>query len=81
MPASDGVARPELAPGQEKKAGITEIFRGLLELLPVLLLILLVMGGIYSGLATPSEAAALGVALAVLMVSCYRPVQFRKAAG
>ena len=62
------LVNPELAPGQEKKAGITEIFRGLLELLPVLLLILLVMGGIYSGLATPSEAAALGVALAVLMV-------------
>ena len=60
---------PELAPGQEKKAGITEIFRGLLELLPVLLLILLVIPGIYSGLATPSEAAALGAsALAVLMV-------------
>jgi tripartite ATP-independent transporter DctM subunit len=35
--------------------------RALLDLLPVLSLVALVLGAIYSGLATPSEAAAVGV--------------------
>lgn len=41
--------------------------RGLSDLVPVLLLFLVVVGSIYVGLATPSEAAALGVVLAGLM--------------
>jgi len=35
--------------------------RALVDLIPTLLLILLVLGSIYGGLATPTEAAALGV--------------------
>jgi tripartite ATP-independent transporter DctM subunit len=35
--------------------------RGLKDLLPTLLLILMVLGSIYAGVATPTEAAALGV--------------------
>ncbi|MDN3718178.1 TRAP transporter large permease subunit [Roseibium salinum] len=42
--------------------------RALLDLLPVLFLVGLVLGAIYSGLATPSEAAAVGV-LGTLMVA------------
>ncbi|MCL4186550.1 MAG: TRAP transporter large permease subunit [Rhodobacteraceae bacterium] len=37
------------------------------ELLPILSLLVIVMGGIYSGIVTPSEAAALGVAAALLV--------------
>lgn len=39
----------------------------LIDLLPVALLILVVLGSIYSGLATPSEAAAIGVTAALLL--------------
>ena len=60
---------PSLAPAHEGKAGLADIAAGFVQLLPVLMLIALVMGGIYSGLATPSEAAALGVAAAIFMVA------------
>ena len=35
--------------------------RALVDLVPTLLLMLLVLGSIYAGFATPTEAAALGV--------------------
>ncbi|GAA6735189.1 TRAP transporter large permease subunit [Thermus oshimai] len=52
-------------PGPLEPLGVR--FRKLLQLLPVLLLILAVIGSIYVGLATPTEAAALGVAGALLL--------------
>ncbi len=70
---------PSLAPSQESgKAGFIDILRGLKQLAPVLLLIMLVMGGIYSGLATPSEAAALGVLGALIIVLVTGQFSFRK---
>jgi C4-dicarboxylate transporter, DctM subunit len=39
----------------------------LLNLMPVFLLVLVVLGAIYSGLATPSEAAAIGVSASLLI--------------
>ena len=53
--------RPELAPTPATRPTVAERLRALGDLLPVLFLILVVLGGIYTGLATPSEAAALGV--------------------
>ncbi|MCS6891100.1 MAG: TRAP transporter large permease [Rhodovarius sp.] len=43
--------------------------RALLDLLPTLALILLVLGSIYGGFATPTEAAALGVLGAILFAA------------
>ena len=40
--------------------------RGLLDLLPTVILILVVLGTIYTGLATPTESAALGVMAAII---------------
>lgn len=40
--------------------------RGLIDLLPTLALIAIVLGTIYSGLATPTESAALGVVAAII---------------
>ena len=59
---------PRLAPGERGAAGIAAHFSGLLDLAPVVALIVFVLGGIYAGFATPSEAAALGV-LGALLVS------------
>ena len=46
-------------------------FSGLRDLVPVVLLIALVMGGIYAGFMTPTEAAGVGAAGAVAVVGLY----------
>jgi tripartite ATP-independent transporter DctM subunit len=46
--------------------------KSLVDLLPTMLLILLVLGTIYAGLATPTEAAALGVMGAVALAALSR---------
>ena len=52
---------PSLAPTKDKKPNLYAIIIGLLNLLPITILIFIVLGAIYSGIATPSEAAAVGV--------------------
>lgn len=61
------LANPDLAPRESGAGGWREAWRGLGDLLPVFFLIVLVLGGIYSGIATPSEAAALGVVGTILV--------------
>lgn len=51
---------------------VSHIGRRLLDLLPVLLLIVFVIGSIYSGIATATEAAALGVFGAILLSALQR---------
>mgnify|MGYP003670738170 CR=1 FL=1 len=51
--------------------------RALLDLLPVLILIAMVLGAIYSGLATPSEAAAVGVLGTLTIVTLLRQMSWR----
>ena len=41
----------------------------LLDLAPVLLIFILIMGGIYTGLATPTEAAAIGIVAAIAIAA------------
>lgn len=59
--------QPEVAP----KAGANYTFKDYLRciglLTPILILIVIVLGSIYTGIATPTEAAAVGVAAALLM--------------
>ncbi len=59
--------QPRLAPRKECAAGplLAPVARGLA---PIAFLIVVVLGGIYSGIATPSEAAAVGV-LATLVLT------------
>lgn len=63
-------ANPALAP--PAGTGAENRLRALLGLVPILLLILVVLGSIYSGLATPSEAAAIGVFVAFLIAAVSR---------
>jgi tripartite ATP-independent transporter DctM subunit len=42
------------------------------SILPTLVLIVVVLGSIYVGIATPTEAAALGVAIAIIIALCYK---------
>jgi C4-dicarboxylate transporter DctM subunit len=66
---------PEKAP--RTQSGPTQSLLTSLRLLsPVLLLIGIVIGSIYSGIATPSEAAAVGVAAALLLLMVERQLTF-----
>lgn len=60
--------RPELMPDDARRFTWAERLRGLLELTPVMLLIIFVLGSMYGGIATPTEGAAIGV-LGALIVS------------
>ncbi len=56
---------------------LMEKLRGLAGLVPTLILILVVLGTIYSGLATPTESAALGVVASIVAAACARRLSWR----
>ncbi|WP_168015445.1 TRAP transporter large permease [Halomonas salinarum] len=68
------MANPSLAP----KAADTgsSIFQALRDLAPVLGLIVIVLGSIYTGIATPSEAAAVGCAATLALLLWERQLTF-----
>lgn len=61
------IANPKLAPPVRDVVTWGERFTVLAEIWPIPLLVLGVIGGIYSGLATATEAAALGALVAILI--------------
>ena len=61
-----GLRRPQPAAAPSP---MSEKLRSLLDLIPTTLLILLVLGTIYAGIATPTEAAALGVVGAIVFAA------------
>ncbi|MEN8210606.1 MAG: TRAP transporter large permease subunit [Thermodesulfobacteriota bacterium] len=56
-----GIKNPEIAPSSQESYSWADRLIGLKDLAPTLVLILMVLGSIYGGYATPTEAAALGV--------------------
>ncbi len=56
-----GIRNPEIAPQTQDSYSWSERVVALKDLAPTLILILMVLGSIYAGIATPTEAAALGV--------------------
>jgi len=58
---------PALAPRDSARVSLYAIVRGVLSLWPFLLLILAIMGSIAFGIATPTEAAAVGVVATILL--------------
>jgi C4-dicarboxylate transporter, DctM subunit len=56
-----GIRTPEIAPKTQDHYSWSERLKSLKDLAPTLTLILMVLGSIYAGLATPTEAAAIGV--------------------
>lgn len=63
--------------GQPVRATWGERFRSLQHLLPPLGIFFLVVGSIYAGLATPTEAAALGVVGALVLAAFSRKLSIR----
>ena len=64
---------PSLVPAKESE-GLegSERWSEAMHVLPVLGILIAVLGGIYSGLTTPTEAAALGCATALMLAAGYR---------
>ena len=60
---------PDPTDRHEPVRPLLQRLRGTLDLLPVLFIFLLIMGSIYFGLATPTEAAALGVVGALMIAA------------
>jgi tripartite ATP-independent transporter DctM subunit len=60
------LADPSLAP-RESRVGVMERVRAAFGLWQMALLIVVVLGGIYGGIASPTEVAALGASLAILI--------------
>ncbi|PRY65116.1 tripartite ATP-independent transporter DctM subunit [Vreelandella songnenensis] len=63
---------PALAPKQIAHG--QSIGQSILLLLPILILIAIVIGSIYTGIATPSEAAAVGVAATLVLLGIERQI-------
>lgn len=59
--------RPDLAPRGGHRAGAAEILLKLLSLWPFVLLIFAIMGSIALGIATPTEAAGIGVIATIIV--------------
>lgn len=59
---------PGRAPrGEEGRVPLREKLRSLVEVAPIALLIVVVLGSMYFGIVTPTEAAALGVSMSLLL--------------
>lgn len=69
------LVKPEWG-GQRIHATWRERLVSLKHLLPPLGIFLMVVGSIYAGLATPTEAAALGVFGALILAACFRRLSF-----
>lgn len=64
------MVRPSLG-GARRVFPISEMLRALVQLIPIILLFTIIIGTIYKGWATPTEAAAVGVAGAILIAAFF----------
>lgn len=62
--------------GEKIQATWGQRFASLVHLVPPMFIFLLVVGSIYAGLATPTEAAALGVVGALILAACVKRLTF-----
>jgi tripartite ATP-independent transporter DctM subunit len=69
---------PKLPPEERNVPFSTVVYELATSFLPLALLILAVLGAILFGLATPSEAAAIGALGALLLAAAYRSLDFTK---
>jgi tripartite ATP-independent transporter DctM subunit len=68
---------PGLAPPATERYGLGATLAALRHLSPILVLIVLVLGAIYSGIATPSEAAAVGATATLIVAALLRQLTWR----
>lgn len=61
------IINPKLSPPSNSEKGLKVWIGAFIDLVPIGSLIFVVLGGIYSGIVTPSEAAAVGVLAAMIL--------------
>ncbi len=69
--------RPELAPRATEKVLWRDRFYSLLEAAPMVGLIFIVLGTMYLGVVTPTEAAALGAFASIVLAAGYRRLNWK----
>ena len=72
------IRNPAIAPRDPNVSSFWEMFVGFRQIWPLLALIFSVIGTIVGGLATPTEAAGVGVVLAVVISSVWGDLTFTK---
>ncbi|PLS21402.1 TRAP transporter large permease [Neptunicoccus cionae] len=72
------IRNPHIAPRDDTPVGFWLALRGFRQIWPLLALIFAVIGSIVAGLATPTEAAGVGVVLAVIISSIWGDLTFGK---
>ena len=65
-----------VVPEQEERYVLSDFANSIKDLFPVLLLITVVLGSIYTGIATPTEAASLGVLGAIILAVYFKSFSF-----
>ena len=73
------IRNPSIAPAREKldlSAGVHSK-RPLRDVLPIVVLLTGVLGGIYAGITTPTEASAVGAAGALVLAAAYRALTWQ----
>ena len=65
--AVTAIRKPGVAPREALSVSAATILRTVADLLPFVVLIFTVLGGIYFGLVTPTESAALGCAMSIVV--------------
>ena len=69
--------RPDYAPVDTSTQTGTQILKSLLRLLPIVALVFIVLGSIYSGFATPTEAGAIGALFALVLAGLNRRLSLK----
>ncbi|MEJ7667137.1 MAG: TRAP transporter large permease [Casimicrobiaceae bacterium] len=64
--------KPTLVPPIQVRATTVQLVRGLIDTIPIIVLIVSLLGGMYAGVVTPTEAAGFGVLIALMIAAFYR---------
>lgn len=72
-----GLVRPGSVPEVRTPLSFQVLWRAMRDLGPMIVLIVFVLGGIYTGLATPSQAAAIGVVVSIGVAAASGRLTFR----
>ena len=70
--------RPHFVPTTEERPSRKTMISGLLDCTPIILLVTSVLGGMYFGIVTPTEAAALGSLISIIISLAYKELDFLK---
>jgi len=73
-----GIRDPGIAPSPpiEERGERPTALAALIDVMPVIIIFAVILGGLYFGWATPTEVAALGVAIAVAVAAIYRTLSW-----